>query len=58
MKMSSAEKKDMIASLQKHGFSEKEIQKVLKGLQQVEDGQVVSAEEVYRKLYAKMKVHV
>jgi SOS response regulatory protein OraA/RecX len=39
MIMTPAEKKEMIASLQKHGFSEKEIQKVLKGLQQVEDGQ-------------------
>ena len=55
--MKATEKKELIASLEKHGFSEKEIQKVLKGLQQLEDGQWIPAEEVYKKLYAKMKVH-
>lgn len=54
MKMSPAEKQELMTSLQKHGFSPEEIDGVFRGLQQIENGEGVPAEEVYRKLFSKM----
>ena len=56
--MTTVEKKQLIASLEKHGFSSEEIQGVLQSYDDEIAGRVYSAEDVYKYLLAKRKVHV
>jgi len=55
--MTTAEEKKLRKDFAYAGYDAQEIEKVIRGLKQVENGQFSSAEEVYKKLYAKMKVH-
>ena len=55
--MKATEKKELIASLEKHGFSPEEIEDVFTGLSQLDNGEHISAEDMYKSLFSEKKVH-
>jgi len=55
--MTTEQQKKLVASLEKNNFSPQEIEGILQSFDDETAGRVYSAEEVYKELLAKRKVH-